>query len=1384
MSTAYQPDIGYDYLPTGHSAYIGDDDEESITEEDSWKVIGTFFESHGLINQQIESYNDFIAYRMQEIIDEHPLIEIKPQPQYRSEDEEVANVMYTFKFGQLSLDRPFYDEKNVVNKNLWPQEARIRNLTYSAAIYIDIEQKTYVIDESTRERTLQKQHIYERINLGKIPLMLKSMFCWTKGLPENEIADMGECFFDQGGYFIVNGGEKVLVAQERMAHNFVYVFRKKQPSKFSWVAEIRSQMERSQATSHFAIKLRGASKGAIGRKGYSKGGLLVATLPYIRADIPIGILFRALGCISDRDILQRIVYDFNDKLMIDILKETLEECIEYPAQDLCLDYIGKRGPTVGAPREKRILYAKELLKKEVLPHMGTTAGVESKKSYFIGYMIHRLLLAELGRIKEDDRDHFGKKRLDIAGPLMASSFSTYFRKMAKEVKRILQRQIDNNKPFDVAGAIRSCSQITQGMQYQLATGNWGRDKDGNVIRTGVSQVLNRLTYSSCLSHLRRLNTPLGREGKMAKPRQLHNTHWGMICPFETPEGQSVGLVKNLSLMCDISVGTSSNNIYEFLTEWGLESLDEVSPQLMKEKVKLFLNGKWVGCFNHIDNLIETLYELRRRCDISPEASIVRDVNSKEIKIFTDPGRAMRPLYIVKNVNGKNKLKLTKEHVQKIVQDPKIYNWDYLIQEGIIEYIDCEEEETTMISMFIDDLKSGTGYHNSYTHCEIHPSLILGVCASIIPFSDHNQSPRNTYQSAMGKQAMGVYVTNFNIRLDTLAHLLYYPQKPLVCTKVMEYLRFRELPAGINAIVAIMCYTGYNQEDSLIMNQSSIDRGLFRSVFFRTYTSEEKQQGSLIVESFERPNPAVVKNLKRGDYTKLDSDGLISPGIRVLGDDIIIGKVSPSIDDEDEIVIIRKPKVPIFTSSEVGSSASVANSAVDSNISKDGNYVGTPSNGDNSRTVSSSAIVGENAPSDAGSVGRNSISGLGVSLGSSNFQSGRSIRLNDSHQSSVGSSYGQSYDSYDASPITPSSPLSEGSAVSYNAGAIVNSNTSEVSNSPSSTTFCSSGNNVKTTNSKEVNYDSTVANSLIDESEVPIITIRPADVKKKYKKDCSLCLRSNENGVIDTVMLSTNSKGNKFAKVKVRSVRIPQIGDKFASRHGQKGTIGITYRMEDMPFTEKGVCPDVIMNPHAVPSRMTIGHLVECLCGKVAAIRGEEGDATPFSKITVQEISRRLLKLGYERYGNEVLYNGHNGKKLKSRIFIGPTYYQRLKHMVEDKIHARSRGPLTMITRQPTEGRSRDGGLRFGEMERDCMISHGAAKMLKERLFEESDAYRVHICGQCGLCCVADLEKHVFACSVCGCKTHIAQVYIPYACKLLMQELITMSIYPKLVLEDL
>jgi DNA-directed RNA polymerase II subunit RPB2 len=661
----------------------------------------------------------------------------------------------------------------------------------------------------------------------------------------------------------------------------------------------------------------------------------------------------------------------------------------------------------------------------------------------------------------------------------------------------------------------------------------------------------------------------------------------MICPAETPEGQSVGLVKNMALMCHITVGSHPSVVYDFLNEWGLETLDEISPNQISGMTKVFLNGKWVGMHGDPTMLCETLRDLRRKREIDAEVAIVRDLMDNEVRVFTDAGRASRPLYIVNSRS--QQLAIKRHHINRLTDDDS-YGWSQLIEDGLVEYIDSEEEETCMISMFVNDLQNLKSYCHTYTHCEIHPSVILGVCASIIPFPDHNQSPRNCYQSAMGKQAMGVYATNFNVRMDTLAHVLNYPQKPLVCTRAMEHMRFRELPAGCNTIVAIMCYSGYNQEDSLIMNQSSIDRGFMRTVFYRSYSAEEKLSGSRVTEKFSAADPTRTYGMRKGDYSKLDLDGLVNPGLRVLGDDILIGKTSPMPETEED---------------------------------------------------------------------------------------GR--------------------------------------------------------------------------------------------------------IQKYTERDCSVSLRPSENGVVDQVMMSVNSKGQRYTKVRVRSLRVPTIGDKFASRHGQKGTIGITYRQEDMPFTRFGVVPDIIMNPHAVPSRMTIGHLVECLLGKVGLLAGQEGDGTPFTQVTVQEIMTRLHQLGFQKQGNEVMFHGHTGLKIPAQIFLGPTYYQRLKHMVEDKIHSRARGPMQMLTRQPMEGRGRDGGLRFGEMERDCMISHGASKFLKERLFDISDAYRVHVCDNCGLFAVANLAKNHFECKACKTST-VSQVLIPYAAKLLFQELMTMSIAPRLILE--
>lgn len=718
-----------------------------IKSHPQWEnILDSYFKSNGFVKQQLESYNEFVEYDIQKILNEMGPIEINTNSESRG-----GEMLYTITFGKISLKKPVIREHDGTTNILYPQEARNRSLTYHSALYCDISVKTH--KKYTGEETIN----VTKEQLGFIPIMVHSKFCLLNNRKtEKQLADLNECIYDEGGYFIVSGNEKVVIAQERMPYNEVFCFYKKPPSKIIWQAEIRSQFEyHIKSTSTLYVKL--FSKGARTSNNtptFTDIDGLRVQITYIRQDIPIIFMFYALGYTND-DIIEiitnssimkneeynknimkfmRCSFDEADKIMSEDSETTVETTVETktPIQEFALEYIGKKGSTNFATKEERIKYAIGIINKELLPHLhidntsvySDSLQLTKSKAHFIGYIINKLYLCYIRKISENDRDHLANKRMELTGNLMANLFKTIFKRVHKEAKVILTKSIESNNTFDLVNAIKSKS-ITNDIKYALSTGNWGRQTSGTAPKMGVAQQLSRLTYSSTLSHLRRLNTPLNREGKQAKPRQLHGTHYGFLCPAETPEGQGCGLLKNMAIMCHISIGskTSFKLIIDYLTKHEFNNFMENRDLGIDSLYKVFVDGMWIISvdFDSVKKLNKKFVDFRRKLIVHYDTSICLDDERREMSIYTGAGRCCRPLLIVENLYR--------------LEPPKERTWIELLIEGIVEYIDVSEEEETTIAM---DLNSLNKDPKKYTHMEIHPSVMLGICASIIPFSNHNQ----------------------------------------------------------------------------------------------------------------------------------------------------------------------------------------------------------------------------------------------------------------------------------------------------------------------------------------------------------------------------------------------------------------------------------------------------------------------------------------------------------------------------------------------------------------------------------------------------------------------------------------------------------------------
>jgi DNA-directed RNA polymerase II subunit RPB2 len=1140
-----------------------------ISDDTLHEIISTYFKQENtLVKHQVGSYNDLMETILPKTIYSamSPLV-IKGQ----GNSDKISRMELTV--SGIHYESPHYQTNNGCRKILTPLVARQNNLTYSLLVTIDLKVATFLRPSGEEQEGPEEEVIHTEIKdivFGKIPVVVKSAYCTYRNDP------LSECKQELGGYFIINGNEKVLITQEKVVSNLIQVH--KGSGKYTYQADIRSAPSLINGpTKTLYLKI-------------TNKGLLYAAIPHVKKDIPLQTLFKALGCLTDKACVSYILDPNNpqmDQRILSALSASLKESSDIKDEFGALTYIANhityytKTPLLD---DAKISYCKQILHRDLLPHMG-----ESKKDklHFIGLMANEMLKCSMGFREISDRDSYHNKRLENCGPLMGSLLSQCMARITKDIRMYVGKEISNGM-WSLSGdmtrvinkhnieKIIKTSYVEGVLKGALSTGSWGVKSTTN--RQGVSQVLNRMTFMSSLSHMRRVSTPIDSSGKLIAPRKLHSSQWGYICPSETPEGHSIGVVKNLSMIAEITSFISPSNFIGYISPYITDLRTLTPPEMPDTFVRVFINGRWIGITETPDILVNTFRSERRKGLIHPHCSVRWDIYSYAIYIFSDGGRLIRPLIRVQTLP---------ELAKRPLESLKKAKWSSFVQpitgeQPFLEYIDVNEVNDILIGNTPSECSEGGGK----THCEIHPSLILGAMASCIPFLNHNQSPRNTYQSAMGKQALGIHCTNYNQRYDTLAHILHSPQRPLINTQFMKHINFNGLPSGINAIVAIATYTGYNQEDSVILNKGAIDRGLFSSTFYRTYREEiQKNHVTGDEDIFCKPDMDDLLLPKPCNYDLLEPNGTVKVNTKVTSKDIIIGKVIPT----------------------------------------------------------------------------------------------------------------------------------------------------------------------------------------------------KSDPSYRYR-DSSTALKPNETGYIDGNFSGINGDGYLFNKVRVRTMKVPNIGDKFSSRHGQKGTVGIIYNQEDMPCSEDGIVPDIIVNPHAVPSRMTIAQLIECILGKSCCLLGYEGDGSGFNGSKVDDFVKILEKQGYEGSGNEVLYNGITGDQMHTQIFMGPTYYQRLKHMAGDKVHSRASGPVVSMTRQPAEGRSSHGGLRFGEMERDCMIAHGAASMLKERLLDVSDKYAVYICNHCNTLKSGNENDDIYECKLCENNGDFKKCYIPYSCKLLLQEMMTMSIGPRLLTE--
>ena len=1531
------------------------------------------------------------------------------------------------KFIKINFGRPFFEKPKIkFGRNVstvYPNDCVEKKITYKSDIYIDI----LVVTESG----LKKE--YKKVFIGSIPVTVKSNLC-------NLTTHMRDPSYNAGGYSIIRGNEKIIVSQEKTKSNHVCVYynRKRKP-KYSIYGDIKSLNIHKNHSTLTTVGL------IVGDKTQMMKTQIYIVIPYIPEEkhLPIGVAFKALGILEEGEMLKCILpcdQQMEDRMkMLKILIPSLETTFCIKSKKEALYKIGRSGRKYleeteleeksqdEKDTEATISYARHLLHNELFPHIGKTDDelleiYLKKKALYLGYMIFKILSVYIGKRKGEDRDHYAIKRLSTIGELMSTQFFHAFSRMCKELSTSCESQMTINNSFVNVSHFIKPNIITNSMASCLSQNNWGRKKSNwgskpNTLK-GISQTYERFNYIGGLSNARKVNLPLGESRKIIEPRKVHNTHWRIICMYETPEGKKCGQLKSLASTAYVSMGCNQEVISKIVKLQETVYALDVSFEDRNNFTKIFVNGNWIGTTDNPRRLVDKLKKMRRCLNISFDISIAFDVENDEILISTDVGRLMSPIFVVEH----GKLLFTTEHADKLRQG--IWTWEDLLSSGLVEIIDKQEEEFLHVCISPEDfVKAPSSKKIRYTHCEIHPSLILGFSASIIPYSHHNQAPRNTYQCLdldesvlMGdrswKKIKDIRIGNMVVTFDpttlqtsttkVIHHFIKSTNKPIFEVSTLcgdkitathdhkfwtsqgwqEIREFdKNTKVGFRLGQKPIEVSPRKKEKKLLYNSSIFspqEYFILRRNNLFPLTSKSKKLpvlarvfGLFSCMFFE--NALRCKNTKKLLASDLDLLGLTSYSLlfkllKFLGIQVgdkqnqptkviprwimkgnkrvqreylaaVYGTAGKCVVYDDVKDCYSFPSIEKYTRQKFLDSAITymeqildlhisLNLQVEKQVEKQAaQFIPKPTHGDfvmlsfhihasannfidlyervgfryntnfkimNGLNVKFFSYLKNSKKYDLNNrrqiimcrnfffkhieqkddfifvpilflkhqpwkimiadittespnhsfiasgfaVHNSSMAKQAIGMPSLDYtkMSSSVVNLLDYPQKPLCMTRMSKILNDDKLPsgtnavvaVAPMLGLNQEDSLVFNQSSIdrgfmvatkiydyyrkIQRHKNEVFAIPDEKT-CSrvEGNNSKLCCQTKLRFDYDINNYItvyavkkgerVEKGDILIgVVINQEDgtFKGKSKRNASIVYKENLYGVVERVEIGVNGEGFDYVKISVAQRRPPLIGDKFASRYSQKGTIGMVFRQEDMPFCAiTGIVPDIIINPLAFPSRMTISHLIETLTGKAVAQTSKAkitptgndplnrdvseyfADATSFQPYDRKIIEDALVGCGMHPHGDTQMIDGMSGKSLKCFIFTGLVFYQRLKHQVADKWHSRSRGPRTIITRQPREGRANAGGFRVGPMERDCVGSQGASGFLVDRLMEQSDLFAMPVCQICGLTGVVNKEGTRRECMVCE-NSKIEIFKIPYGMKLVSQLFATMGAVPRVL----